>query len=330
MHAILLAAIVSTQPFAGYMNHAELTAAAHAMAEAHAACTVDVIGASRSGHGLLLITLAAAPDRADEQPALLITAGLDGRHLVGTETAVRVAQRLLSDYPALIEECTVYVLPRMNPDAAEANLSPVVTGHVGTFRVVDEDHDGAADEDGPVDLNGDGVITMMRRANPPLDDEATHGADAAEPRLLVKANAAKGETADYAVYTEGVDADGDGRIAEDPSGMVDLDRNFMHRWPEHEAGAGPYQLSEPESAALATFVLDHPNIVAALTFGRHDNLQGLRGDHGAVAGAEGGHRRVVRLLAVRAARYPELRHRGLGSTGRIRAGASGGRDASRR
>ncbi|PCI07152.1 hypothetical protein COB72_10735 [bacterium] len=49
----------------------------------------------------------------------------------------------------------------------------------------------------------------------------------------------------------------------------------MHRWPEYKAHSGAYPLSEPETHALAKFVLEHDNIVMAVTLGRHDNLVNL-------------------------------------------------------
>ena len=259
-------------PPAGYMDYAKLTTSMRELASAGGSCKVDVIGSSREGRGIYVLTLAGDPNQADKKPALLITAGLDGRHRVGTETALRVARRLIADHADLLNDFTVYVIPCANPDGAEHNAGAVNFGHAGTLRAMDDDRDGTTDEDGPRDLNGDGVITMMRRIDPPLDDAATHLADPASPRLLKKAEAEKGERAIYSLYIEGLDQDGDGEIAEDGPGQVDLDRNFMHRWPEHETGAGPAQLSEPESAALAKFVLEHRNIVEAIIYGRHDNI----------------------------------------------------------
>ncbi len=259
-------------PPAGYMDYAGLTAAMREVGLSGPKVKVDTIGSSREGRALYLLTLSGDVSTADKRPALLITAGLDARHRVGVETAVRVAKRLLADHGEMLNETTVYVIPCANPDGWERNAGKVNYGHIGTLRVLDEDRDGTADEDGPADLNGDGVISQMRRLDPPLDDKATHLADPAAPRLLKTPDAEKGERAVYSLYVEGLDADGDGNIAEDGPGQVDLDRNFMHRWPEHEMDAGPQQLSEPESAALAKFVLEHRNIVEAITYGRHDNL----------------------------------------------------------
>lgn len=254
------------------MDHAALAARVRALADAHAACSLGTIGASREGRELFLLTLAADPATAQRKPALLIAAGLDGRHWVGAETAVRVVERILTEHGALLEEMTVYVLPRMNPDGAELNFGSVNSGHVGTLRPVDTDRDGSIDEDGPNDLNNDGVITMMRRVNPPVSDPPTHLPDPHEPRLMKTPDWTKGERATHSLHIEGLDEDGDGTIAEDGAGAVDLDRNLMHLWPEFARDAGPHQLSEPESLALAKFVLERRNIGAAIVYGRHDNM----------------------------------------------------------
>ena len=267
-----LASAATVEADDGYMDHAALQGAVNALAAEYEQCAVDVIGSSRQGRGLFLLTLSSNSSEADNKPALLIVAGIDGRHLVGTETAVGVAKRLLENHSDLLDDLTVYVIPRVNPDGAQANLFAPKSDQRGTMRVVDEDRDGTADEDGPDDLNGDGLITLMRRADPPLDDNATHMADPGAPRLLKKADTSKGERATYSIYTEGLDNDHDGQINEDGPGAIDLDRNFMHEWPEHALDAGPYQLSEPESRALAKFVLAHRNIVSAIVYGRHDNL----------------------------------------------------------
>ena len=139
-------------------------------------------------------------------------------------------------------------------------------------RPVDEDRDGRIDEDPARDINADGALTMMRRLNPPATDPPTHLADPGEPRLLRTPDTTKDQRAIYTLYTEGLDSDRDGLIAEDDIGGVDIDRNFPHLWPEFNPSAGQFQLSEPESQSLVKFVLEHPRIVGALVIGRWDNL----------------------------------------------------------
>ncbi len=256
----------------GYMNHDALAERVHQLAASFDQCHIEIIGRSIEERAIFALTLTDDLSEAQQRPALLITAGLDGRHWVGSETAVRVAERLLEDHSALLESMTVYIIPRANPDGAERNLGSINYGHKGNLRPVDMDRDGEVNEDGPNDLNGDGVITMMRRLKPTLDDPPTHLPDPNEPRLLKTPNRAKGEVAIYSIYIEGIDEDGDGQIAEDGPGEVDLDRNFPHLYPEHATGAGLHQISEPETRALAEFVVQHRNIVASITYGRHDNM----------------------------------------------------------
>jgi len=58
-----------------------------------------------------------------------------------------------------------YIIPRMNPDAAEKMFGSIKTGMKTNTNKYDSDNDGRVDEDGPDDLNKDGYITMMRVNN---------------------------------------------------------------------------------------------------------------------------------------------------------------------
>ncbi|MBL4698846.1 MAG: hypothetical protein JKX70_08425 [Phycisphaerales bacterium] len=232
----------------------------------------STIGESLDGTPIQLLTLAGSAKSATQRPALLITAGIDGRHLVGTEMATRIAERILSDHSELLDSMTIYIIARVNPDGAERNLHPLTMGYKGNSQSTDDDRDRMSGEDGPEDLNGDGLITMMRRLNPPIEEQATHLADPDDPRLNIEPDTKDGQRASFTLYTEGIDNDHDGMINEDGFGNVDLDQNFMHNWQEYATHSGRYQLSEPESKAIADFVIGHPNIVMAVTLGRHDNL----------------------------------------------------------
>jgi hypothetical protein len=266
--SLLASAVALAGPPAGYRDSATL---AKAIAEAAAAAgsrpvAVSSIGKSLGGRDLPLVTIGTP---GPGKPAVLVVAGLDGTHLVSSEVAAAMIAKLLAD-EQLPPDAVVYLLPRMNPDAADATLSsPVPQPNV--TRPVDDDRDGTADEDGPRDLDGDGAVLPMRIEHPKPPLVATHVADAAEPRLLRPADPRKGETPTYAMLVESIDADGDGRFGEDGPGGVNLDRNFPHRWPEFAPDAGAYQLSEAESLALATFVRDRRDLAAALVLGRHDN-----------------------------------------------------------
>lgn len=267
---VLLAGSLAFGQPQGYMDQEALGQTLSSVAE-HDHATLSTIGTSLGGAPIHLLTLSGSQE-PEQRPALLIVAGLDGEYLVSTETATRIAQLMLAEHADVLEDMTMYIVPRANPDGAARNMNPINMGQNGNARLVDEDRDRLIDEDLPDDLNGDGLITMMRRLDPSLDDAPTHLADPDEPRLNIEPDVKENQRAVFTLYPEGLDNDKDGLINEDGFGSVDLNMNFMHMWPEHEPHAGQYPLSEPESMALAQFVLAHENIIAAITLGKHDNL----------------------------------------------------------
>ncbi len=221
----------------------------------------------------------------EERPALLIVANLEGDQVVGSELALRTVAHLLTNYAAdsavkeRLDSHVVYVFPRLNPDGAEHMFAATRDGRRTNGRAYDDDNDGRIDEDGPEDLNGDGLITVMRVA----DLSGAYAVHPDEPRLMKKAEAAKGEVGSYEIYWEGVDNDGDGFINEDGPGGVDLNRNFQHEYPYYEPDAGPHMVSEVESRALMDFVIAHRNIALVLAYGASDNLVNAPASGGALA-----------------------------------------------
>ena len=221
------------------------------------------------GVPLLELGAGSAEERAG-RPALLAVAGIEGNDLAGPSILVTWAEQLLADEESrdILERATVYIVPRLNAGAAEAFFRKPRREQPLNSRPVDEDHDGLADEDGPDDLNGDGMITSMRVEDP----EGEYIVDPADPRLLMKADRAKGETGAWRLLTEGRDNDDDEDWNEDGPGGVNLNRNFPYNYKHFAPTAGPHQMSEPPTRALAEFVVAHPNIAAAFTFGAADNL----------------------------------------------------------
>ena len=236
--------------------------------------SVSTIGTSRNGQPIQVITLSNSEVLPiADRPAILIVAGIDGDHLLGSEVAVDIIQELLTrddeTTKSLLDSNTVYIIPQVNPDAANFYFHSVQHGQRRNIRHVDNDRDGLVDEDGGDDLNNDGYITMMRV---PDLEKATLVADPEDPRLHKKPDALEGESAEFILYTEGIDNDGDGKFNEDSVGGVDINKNFMHGYVYHQDGAGPWQLSEPESKALIDFVFSHQEIAAIVVYGQHDTL----------------------------------------------------------
>lgn len=263
--ALLAGSTLHAQP-AGYMNNSQLADRLGGIALSELA-SLSTIGESLNGEPIHLLTLRGSDGPA---PALLIVAGIDADHLASTEIATRVGEALLREHAALLGGMTVYIIPRANPDGAAMSMAGLRSNHTGNARPVDEDRDRMTDEDPADDLNGDGIVSVMRRLQPDLDETPSHLADPDDARLSIKPG--DGQRAVFTLYPEGIDNDADGEINEDRAGSVDINLNFMHRWPEHNPHAGRHALSEPEALALASFVLAQDDIVGAVTIGRHDNL----------------------------------------------------------
>ncbi len=280
MSCILPATFAAAVSAADYQNHEDMTESLLALTAEHRdACRLETYGTSRNGRELWVLRLGRG-DGVAERSAMIVVAGIDGDFPVTSATALRAARAMLeSDEDStgreLLRNYKVYIIPRANPDAMEAYFQTPQLERRAALRAWDDDRDGLVDEDGPEDLNGDGLITMMRvpvvgRLRDKL--EATHLPDPKEPRLLKKADRARGEKPIYAAFPEGIDDDGDEAYNEDGIGGVDINRNFLHGYKEHDPGNGPHQISEPESKALIDFFFEHPRIAIAVFYGRHDNV----------------------------------------------------------
>jgi zinc carboxypeptidase len=252
-----------------------------ATASAQVRVEVETFALSRNGEPIEAYTISSPGERdADERPALLIVAGIEPEHRIGIEVARALAERDWSDAAELLATRTLYIIPNVNPDGMvwlEGGNGPVV--EMGrTVAPFDADRDGRLGEDPPDDLNGDGIITMMRVYDPP----ARYGLDLNlvaeddDERLSRSAKPGKGEVGAFTLITEGLDNDGDGLFNEDGSGGpgsgINLNTNFPTHFPEFREGAGARALIEPESRALVEAMQSHRNIVGVIVLGRGDNL----------------------------------------------------------
>ncbi len=227
---------------------------------------VESLGRTQGGREVFLLTVGLG--KVHEKPALLILGNVYAPHLAGSEIAVRIAGSLAEKGQKLLESHTFYILPRPNPDGSEAFFRKPYLEHPGNDRKTDDDRDAEIGEDPPDDLNGDGVLTMMRVE----DETGSFMPHPDDPRVLIEADPKKNEKGRYLLLTEGKDDDGDERFNEDGAGGVSFNRNFPFRYPYFQAGAGPHQVSEAETRAVADFAFAHPNIVAVFTFSPEDNL----------------------------------------------------------
>lgn len=267
----------------GYLDFDDLTAELRSLTGSPNA-SMRSLGTSHEGREVWLVEV-ANPSGVPlaERPGVLVVGNVTADHLVGSALAIETIRYLLNDpsAAAVLADQVVYVVPRLDPDGAEAMFADVLRDRRRNARPFDDDNDGRVDEDPPEDLDGDGMITVMRVADP----AGAFMIDPDDPRLMKRADRAAGERGAYTLYTEGVDSDGDGFLNEDGRGGVDLDRNWQHEYPYWERDAGPHMVSEPEVRALMDFMVEREHIGAVLTFGHSDNLVGGTNARGGFADA---------------------------------------------
>ncbi len=242
------------------------------------------IGSSRQNRSIQALWVTDFGDKTvapADRPTMILVAGIDGRHRVGIDTAIGVAEKLIADHKDLLKTVRFGIVPCLNPDNYAWNLDAAhpKTDYGRTFAPHDADHDARTNEDAAEDLNGDGVISMMRIKDPKpgSDLRAEFCIDPENAKLLKKPDATKGQKAEYALLVEGSDNDGDGKFNEDgiggsAGGGTDLNMNFPYRWPEFSDGAGPYPLSEPESLTFAQWLIGQSNVVAVLAYAPGDTI----------------------------------------------------------
>jgi zinc carboxypeptidase len=257
-------------------NHAQLSSALKALADAHPDVVTRIeLGRSRGGRALEALRLVGAGASADKaRPAILLVANLDGARVFASAVALQHARALAEGYAgdekvkALLDTTTVYVVPRANPDAAEARFATPRRELRASGPGVDDDRDGRAGEDPAADLDGDGVVGWIRVK----DGDGEWREDPTDARALVKADRVKGEAGVYRLWPEGRDSDADEKVAEDDALDARVDRNFPAGWDEHGREAGVFPTDEPETRALCDFVLLHPELALVVVYDAQDTL----------------------------------------------------------
>jgi Zinc carboxypeptidase len=269
--------VASPTPFpGGYLDHAGLSDALNRVAAAHPeSIQVSSLAKSKEGRDVWVVSIGHNLKGDIKKPTVLVVANLEADHVVGSQVALGLIERLAVDKdPAvakILDGATIHVVPRLNPDGAERLLKGSPRFDLrGNLASLDRDRDGKFNEDGPNDLDGDGLALSLRVK----DAKATLVPDAKDARILRKADPVKGERAVYSEMSEGLDDDGDGSVDEDPPGGVNLNRNWPHNWAEFRPETGTYPASEPEVNALIRFAYARPEIFAVWSFGLNDNLRG--------------------------------------------------------
>jgi len=197
-----------------------------------------------------------------KNPAVLVVANLEGTTPLASEAALFLISELLKK-PDQLENLTWYVLASGNPEGAGRFFQRPLIVDGRNFRPWNDDMDEHTDEDGPEDLNGDGLITQMRVKDP----DGAYIPDDKDPRLMKRADVAKGEKGIFKLYQEGIDNDGDGQYNEDSPGGTNIGITFPFLYGYNQPGTGAWSGSEPEILSLIRFVNEHPEIAMTMAYG---------------------------------------------------------------
>ncbi|MDX9725355.1 MAG: M14 family metallopeptidase [Bacteroidales bacterium] len=269
---LLFSAFFPAPSVAQYHSNSELTSRIRELGTKYPQlCTVRSLGKTSAGNDIWLISIGTG--NRDSKPAMAVVSGVDGKHIPGRELALGFATRILQNSTKnqirdLLEKMTFYVIPDASPEASSQFSSPIRYERSVNSRPTDDDRDFQTDEDPCEDLNGDGLITLIRIKDP----AGKYLISSEDERIMAEADLSKGETGSYHVFTEGTDNDKDGKFNEDGAGGVSFNRNFTYNYEEFGAGTGLYPVSEPETKAVADFLFDRFNVYSVITFGPQDNL----------------------------------------------------------
>lgn len=233
-----------------------------------------VLGKSYAGRdiaGIVVNNPDTGPDTA--KAAMYIEANIHGNEIQGGEICIYTIWYLMENYgkidriTKLVDERAFYIVPTVNPDGRDYFMHGPGGNARSGHMPVDDDNDYQFDEDGPEDLNGNGIIEQIRKYVP---GQGNYKKSTVDPRVMEPVK--PGEVGDYIVLgQEGIDHDGDGRVAEDGPGSYDPNRNFASDWQPNyiQSGAMDYPFQLPEAKAVNDFWMSHPNIAGLQTY--HNN-----------------------------------------------------------
>jgi murein tripeptide amidase MpaA len=262
-----------------YHNYAEMTGLLNDFAQRYKdLCKLYSIGRSFQGKEIWCLEITDYATGAPEtKPGMYIDGNTHAGEVSGAEVCLYDIHYLLTHFgkdplvTKLVKERVFYILPKINPDGSDSYLRKPGDPVDPNLKKVDDDDDGLLDEDGPEDLNGDGIISIMRIR----DENGSLLTSAKDPRLMVQREIdKKGEW--RIIGPEGLDNDKDGRINEDPPGRERTvsNRNYPAYWAPAwiQSNSGSYPLSEPEAKAQIDFILAHPNIAGIQAHHTHSGV----------------------------------------------------------
>jgi hypothetical protein len=225
---------------------------------------IGAIGRSPQGRELWCAEVAGARRQGiapEHRPGFYIQGNMHAEELAGSATALYLIEYLTREYQCdpqvtkLLEQNVFYIVPRVAPDGSEAVLK---TCQRVRSKVVEPLGSNVLR---PQDINGDGQILTMRRQSP----DGNYVQSEKDSRIMLpRERDDKGPF--YQVMEEGVIHDWDGKAIQQVYTVCDFNRNFPADWTPKPLvqGWGDYPLCEPETRAVAEFIINHRNITRAV------------------------------------------------------------------
>ena len=258
-----------TYQFDRFLRFNELTDWLRQTVAAHPGiATLEQYGTSHEGRALWLVTITdSSTGTHDTKPAMWVDANIHSVEVTGSVAALHLIDRLVNGFaagdPTVVEALrtrTFYVVPRVNPDGAEAALSDSPRYRRSSMRPwpwTDRHRWPGLQSN---DVDGNGRILSMRITDP-------NGAwveHPQQPLLMIPVDhpSAPAGAQRYRVLSEGTVENYDGFTVPTPRSVegLDMNRNFPAGWGTGVTGSGDHPLSEPEIDALVRAVTARPNV----------------------------------------------------------------------
>jgi murein tripeptide amidase MpaA len=249
-----------------YYRYNELTELLNAWVYANGdIASIESIGKSYEGRDIWALTITDhATGAPEDKPAFFVDANIHAGEVSGCATILWMLNYIFEHKTSdpkiekILKETTLYVVPAISVDGMDMLLRGDIERLRSSVRPFPTDKQ----EPGLVtgDVDGNGLILQMRIKDP----AGPWKASALDPRIMTRRLPDDIEGEFYFILPEGTVPDWDGgavNLAPMLRGL-DANRNFPDEWGPHwqQPGAGDYPLSEPETRALADFIIAHKNI----------------------------------------------------------------------
>lgn len=222
---------------------------------------MEELGRSREGRPITLFSLTDfSTGKPENKPAFYLQ-GMVHCHELGSLTATLFFARELiarHQHGGLLEKVAFYIVPRINPDGAEA-----VRARGGYIRSRRDDSDRSRPNTWmEEDMDGNSLILEMR-----IPDPCGRWVVSPEDPRVMLPREIDSDGPFYTLMQEGLFHQYDGSpVTRNGNTVIDMNRNYGAHWSPLQSDAGAFPHSEPEIYQVGRFFETHANIFGAVDF----------------------------------------------------------------